>query len=154
MWASTNRERGIWTGQILLSGKTSCGEIGWHLVELLAKRVLWRFPKQPWLILEYKVTEEVRVTTTSTELILNRLIWCLDGAFNPTFQSLWCEKILCRVQKENYGNQPSHKTLNLQSALPTRCDRTMIVQNVSGWLISYIAWMAKNQRLENPGDLG
>jgi hypothetical protein len=46
------------------------------------------------------------------------------------------EKVLCTLQKKKYRTQPSHKTIHLQSVLPSICAGAMVAENMWEWPIN------------------
>lgn len=63
-----------------------------------------------------------------------RLSWWLAAwSLHPMLESLWCEMVLCRLQKEKPGCHPSHKTLDLKSVLPARYAGVVVAWNLWEW---------------------
>lgn len=90
----------------------------------------WKGPmdtaKPHRLMLGEKVAFQKKKNDTEIKLVAAQ-------SFYPTFQSLWCRRVLCRLLKEKPGCQASHRILYLQCVLPEKCEVAVVVQNLWKW---------------------
>jgi hypothetical protein len=104
-----------------------------------------------------------------SSLNAERSSWYMYGIFTPTFLSHWHEKVPLGYGKRNPDTNPSAKSHDLQSVLPSRCAGAMMVTTLweratnvcLSWSpcherepMPWASWMARKRHWDSEGPDG